>query len=160
MQRKMLVLLLGALALMSLGAWSLQAAARPVDPIAGLGNVSTGMHRLMNGALAQPIVRSAVHSDQSAPLYKIPPRITKVQDDTDNENPPLRSRTARTVADSVLQKALGPLVMPAPIANFDGEYNEYGPIPPNTDGDVGRNHYVQIVNSGFTVYDKSGSGIP
>ena len=59
--------------------------------------------------------------------------------------------------DPVIQRLLAPLAMPTTVANFEGEYNEYGPIPPDTNGDVGRNHYVQIVNTGFTVFDKSGN---
>src|SRR4051812_40128199 len=121
MQRKMIFLFVGALALLSLGAWRLQAAAHPVDPTVGMGPVNSGMQRLMNGTLAEPITRSAVHADRSPPLAKIPPRITKVLQKEDNENPALRSRFSRPAVDSALQSILSPLVMPAPIANFDGE---------------------------------------
>lgn len=40
--------------------------------------------------------------------------------------------------------------------NFDGIYNTYGVAPPDTDGDVGLNHYIQMVNNGFQIFDKSG----
>ena len=103
-------------------------------------------------AMVQP-----AQSDTSPPLRTIPVKHTQVQQE-DNENPLLpRNVKLNGVVDNVIQRALGPLVMPAPIQNFDGEYNEYGPIPPDTNGDVGRNHYVQIVNSGFTVYSKTGT---
>ncbi|HSC50006.1 MAG TPA: PASTA domain-containing protein [Gaiellaceae bacterium] len=47
--------------------------------------------------------------------------------------------------------------MPAPALSFDGI--SYGTVcacaPPDTNGDVGLTQYVQSVNSGFAVYDKS-----
>jgi len=30
-------------------------------------------------------------------------------------------------------------------------------LPPDTDGDVGPNHYVQSVNSSIKIFDKSGN---
>lgn len=55
------------------------------------------------------------------------------------------------------------LSMPAPSLTFDGlaNYDNIDAfnlliIPPDMTGDVGPNHYVQIVNSLFRVYDKNG----
>ncbi|OYT14005.1 MAG: hypothetical protein B6I19_02120, partial [Bacteroidetes bacterium 4572_114] len=42
-------------------------------------------------------------------------------------------------------------------ANFDGVHNLSGVAPPDTDGDVGPNHYMQMVNLAFAIYDKSGN---
>lgn len=50
--------------------------------------------------------------------------------------------------------------IPSPLLTFDGVaqgQSACGCEPPDTDGDVGPNHYVQAVNSVFTVYDKSGN---
>jgi hypothetical protein len=46
----------------------------------------------------------------------------------------------------------------APIAgvNFEG-IPATGVLPPDTNGDVGPNHYIQIVNSAFSIFDKSGT---
>lgn len=41
--------------------------------------------------------------------------------------------------------------------NFAGTNNEWGVAPPDTQGDVGPNHYVQMVNLGFAVWDKEGN---
>src|SRR5438094_6571985 len=49
---------------------------------------------------------------------------------------------------------LGP--MPPPIQIFPGITN-FGPIPPDTNGDVGCNHYIQAVNDSFAIYDKTGT---
>jgi hypothetical protein len=50
--------------------------------------------------------------------------------------------------------------MPPPLLTFDGTNSSTsgcGCLPPDTDGDVGPNHYVQTVNIGFRVFDKSGN---
>ena len=42
-------------------------------------------------------------------------------------------------------------------ANFGGVSNTYSIAPPDTDGDVGHDHYFQMVNQGFAIWDKSGN---
>ncbi|MEV0494319.1 carboxypeptidase regulatory-like domain-containing protein [Streptomyces atratus] len=42
-------------------------------------------------------------------------------------------------------------------ANFEGVGNVDGVLPPDTNGDVGPNHYVQMVNLHYAVFDKSGN---
>lgn len=41
--------------------------------------------------------------------------------------------------------------------NFDGIGNVTGSVPPDTNGDVGPNHYVQMVNVALAVWDKEGN---
>ncbi|MCX6249750.1 MAG: PKD domain-containing protein [Bacteroidetes bacterium] len=43
------------------------------------------------------------------------------------------------------------------IQNFEGNSNTQGYDPPDTHGDVGPNHYFQVVNCHFSVYNKSGT---
>jgi len=48
--------------------------------------------------------------------------------------------------------------MPTPLLTFDGIFaNRLSGVPPDTNGDVGPNHYVQSVNVAFRVWDKSGN---
>ncbi|MCB2219723.1 MAG: hypothetical protein KQI35_04945 [Bacteroidetes bacterium] len=47
----------------------------------------------------------------------------------------------------------------AVVQNFDGISNTYGVAPPDTQGDVGLNHYIQMVNNGFQIFDKSGNAV-
>ena len=50
--------------------------------------------------------------------------------------------------------------MPGPLLTFDGinsAQSQCGCLPPDTDGDVGPNHYVEAVNVAFRVFDKSGT---
>ena len=58
--------------------------------------------------------------------------------------------------DPVLQ-ASGPTAFaPSSIANFDGVNNRNSVLPPDTNGDIGPNHYVQWVNLSFAIYDRAG----
>ncbi|MCB0823046.1 MAG: PKD domain-containing protein [Bacteroidales bacterium] len=54
------------------------------------------------------------------------------------------------------EPAKGPLGLSQ---NFDGIPNTYGVAPPDTDGDVGLSHYIQMVNNGFQIFDKSGTSL-
>ena len=61
-------------------------------------------------------------------------------------------------SDLLVQSALAPAAMPAPIRNFDGiGYPGVGCncSPPDTDGEVGTIQYVQLVNQGIQVFDKA-----
>src|SRR5260370_36201014 len=66
--------------------------------------------------------------------------------------------------DAALQ-ALSPAVaIPSPLANFEGlsnqdNFNVFGfrVNPPDPNGEVGPNHYVEIINLVFAVFDKNGN---
>ena len=62
---------------------------------------------------------------------------------------------------SLLQKIFRPASnMPPPLLTFDGTDRVGSGCncrPPDTQGDVGPNHYIQTVNVGFRVFDKSGN---
>lgn len=46
---------------------------------------------------------------------------------------------------------------PAPVLNFQGQSNTCACSPPDTTGDAGPNHYVQLVNAtGLAIYNKAG----
>jgi hypothetical protein len=50
--------------------------------------------------------------------------------------------------------------MPGPLLTFDGineAQSSCGCVPPDSDGDVGPNHYVEAVNVAFKVFDKNGN---
>lgn len=52
--------------------------------------------------------------------------------------------------------------MPAPLGGWDGiNFSGSGCscLPPDTNGDVGPNHYIQIVNGAFQIWDKSGNSL-
>jgi PKD repeat protein len=64
------------------------------------------------------------------------------------------------VNDPTWQKEMGSKATLDPIQNFDGANNgdnAGGVAPPDTQGDVGPNHYVQMVNNVTEIFDKSGT---
>jgi hypothetical protein len=60
--------------------------------------------------------------------------------------------------DPVAQTSFGAGQMPDPIANFAG-LGPNGYVPPDTNGDVGPNHYIQTVNVRLAVFNKSTGAI-
>jgi hypothetical protein len=62
---------------------------------------------------------------------------------------------------SLLKKMFRPTpTMPPPLLTFDGINEADGQcscVPPDSDGDVGPNHYVEAVNVAFKVFDKNGN---
>jgi hypothetical protein len=61
--------------------------------------------------------------------------------------------------DPVWQKQDGTYLpsSPAPVQNFDGLTNISGFYPPDTQGDVSTDKYVQVVNVNFAIYSKTGA---
>ena len=70
-----------------------------------------------------------------------------------------RSQTPGLVQfESLINGMLQPVpAMPSPLLTFDGISREENglSLPPDTNGDVGPNHYVQSANGAFQVFDKS-----
>ncbi|MFL6585097.1 MAG: hypothetical protein ACJ8KU_11340 [Chthoniobacterales bacterium] len=110
--------------------------------------------------------QASYHNDVSPPLWAIPPwspANAKAEHEA-NENPKIPSRH-RDSFDPVIQSmhASSTLAAAAPsiaasLSNFDGiPFPGVGCncAPPDTNGAVGKTQYVQIVNEGFQVFDKS-----
>jgi hypothetical protein len=57
---------------------------------------------------------------------------------------------------STIQSFKGSIATDTTELNFDGLGSDNGVIPPDTDGDVGPNHYFQVVNVQYAIYNKSG----
>ena len=65
------------------------------------------------------------------------------------------SRKRLPAGDGALQTTQGKSQTPAPDLSFEGVNNLCGCYPPDTNGDVGANHYMQWVNTSYAVYDKN-----
>ncbi|MCK9203081.1 MAG: T9SS type A sorting domain-containing protein [Bacteroidales bacterium] len=61
--------------------------------------------------------------------------------------------------DPGLQTWKGPLTADTTLQNFAGLGNVNGTVPPDTEGDVGPNHYFQVVNCSYAIYNKTGNKI-
>ena len=77
---------------------------------------------------------------------------------------PRAHRVKRYRADGALQPFSPAPSIPAPSLTFEGlsnldNFNLFGfrINPPDPDGEVGRNHYVELINIAFAVYDKQGN---
>ena len=62
--------------------------------------------------------------------------------------------------DSAVQATPAAPVIPTPSRSIEGVSNTNGVLPPDTNGDVGPNHFVQWVNLSFAVYSKGTSTTP
>jgi subtilisin-like proprotein convertase family protein len=103
-----------------------------------------------------------VRHDTSAPLRSMPAKPYVGKAEHENENPStapwLDSRLFLPQRDPVVQDWMAPLSMPSAIQNFDGiPFPGVGCncAPPDPDGDVGATQFVQMVNEGLQVFNKS-----
>ena len=60
-------------------------------------------------------------------------------------------------SDPVLQDNFGAQSQRGPLLNIEGIDNVNGVYPPDTDGDIGPNHYVQMINLSFAIWDRDGN---
>lgn len=112
----------------------------------------------------RPVVIHSSKNDVSAALRSITPRQSAPGEIREIPLLPLpksriNSEPDASFVDSVLQ---GPTLasaqsMPPPIQNFEGVSNVDDVLPPDPNGDVGPNHYVQTVNLSFAIWDKTGT---
>lgn len=122
----------------------------------------------------QPTIASkAVYADQTPPLSEMPViRGFVAKEDEDSEAEVenelnlkqlrnLQENPSRFSVDPALQSVANDNIptAKAPIQNFEGINNTYGVYPPDTQGDVGPNHYVQVVNLGFQIFSKTGTSL-
>jgi hypothetical protein len=117
-----------------------------------------------NGPDVVRLVGPVIVSTDLRDLPYIPPapqilkRLLKPYQHPENRRPS-RSQTSGLVEiESLIKGVLRPVpTMPSPLLTFDGINWEDNRIPPDTNGDVGPNDYVQSVNGVFQVFDKSGN---
>jgi hypothetical protein len=128
-------------------------------PFTALGEGSVGLQT----AELNPVVRSASRWDTSPPLRDLALYQPEMLAPDQALEIPLHSlpnpllESAVPDIDSVVQKSFLGVSAPPTIANFEGLNNVNYALPPDTNGDIGPNHYVQIVNLSFAVYDRKGN---
>src|ERR1700730_1068293 len=112
-----------------------------------------------------PQVGVSYHNDVSQPLRDMPSSTNAAgkEEREANENPKVPYRHQDSL-DPVIQSSpasalgLGEPSVPAPILNFDGipfPGVSCNCAPPDTNGAVGQTQYVQIVNEGYQVFNKT-----
>ena len=111
-----------------------------------------------------PVVSYSTRSDTTAPLRalpQLPPKPAVLGGIFERPRKILPNRDANAApfeVDGAVQTDL----VAAPTAptqgpNFEGINNVNGVLPPDTVGDIGPNHYVQMVNLSFAIYDRNGN---
>lgn len=113
---------------------------------------------------SRPKVGKVAKFDLSPPLSSIQPNLTpvvKAEDDQGMDGP---VNDTRHDVDPVVQRLKGYGVfsqdaIPGTNANFDGLLNTAGISPPDPVGDVGPNHYIQMVNSRFQIFTRAGVSV-
>ncbi|MBI3173982.1 MAG: hypothetical protein HYZ25_09695 [Chloroflexi bacterium] len=129
----------------------------------GVGPVASPMPPVTSEQIE---VVDSLQNDLSQPLSSIAPLSPEEEavDADQNELHVMPGRGA-SLRSNILPEADGALqssapvgaLAPAPIVNFDGLTNLSGVLPPDTNGDVGPNHYMQWVNLNFAIYSKTGT---
>jgi hypothetical protein len=94
---------------------------------------------------------------QLAALHGAAPVVGESEEINPLGMPALRGALAAplTWADPVRRADSGRAPAPAPYLSFEGINNRNSVIPPDTNGDVGKNHYVQWVNLSVQIFDKT-----
>jgi Dockerin type I domain len=112
----------------------------------------------------QPVVSYSVANGISPAMRDLPIVLPSVPTERIAEGPrplhPPQPPPKLPVYDPVQQTSPGLLTMPSPNITFEGIAQSEacgGCIPPDTNGAVGPNHYVQSVNEHFAVYSKTGT---
>ncbi|MGI5488240.1 carboxypeptidase regulatory-like domain-containing protein [Microtetraspora malaysiensis] len=106
--------------------------------------------------------RQAVKHDLSRKMRDLQPKAArdrgaKVEEPANRQLPrEITASTAKTGSDAV-QRGFTENQVPEFGVNFEGIGNVDGVLPPDINGDVGPNHYVQMVNLSYAVYDKRGT---
>jgi hypothetical protein len=116
------------------------------------------------------VVTEAVHHDTSPPLFllrPVPETVSYVEYEPIRSGP-RENAPPGALALNELDVPASPATAPDPTLNFlgvgtgfSGPGGGFVPLgnPSDTSGDVGPNHYVQIVNQSFAVFDKA-TGMP
>jgi subtilase family serine protease len=128
----------------------------PQSPQAGSqaqGPTQSAYHRQVSSTA---VIMSSRH-DVSRPLREIP--ATRLQGEGGPHEPFMIRQVKRPPhqPDPALQTSAPVSTAPGPLFNFEGVDNVDNVLPPDTNGDIGPNHYVQWVNLTFAIYSRSGS---
>ena len=117
--------------------------------------------------VSKPIVRKPVYFDVSPPLRDMvlapASKVDQswkqgvVKNGLNTYNPFRIQNQDGWESDPNIQKAFGQVLTDTTIQNFEGVNNIGGYTPPDTQGDVGPNHYFQVVNCSYAIYNKTGT---
>ncbi|HEX9988379.1 MAG TPA: hypothetical protein VGE45_07875, partial [Chloroflexia bacterium] len=129
-----------------------------------VGGQATSAQSKPTSSSQKPEVSTAVKYDLSPPLTELIARqqpvtntgpVREIREGFSTDKAPVNKGYS---GDGALQRGFGltsPLI-PSPVITFAGIPNTFGVSPPDPNGDVSANYYVQMVNLGFQIFDKNG----
>jgi N-acetylneuraminic acid mutarotase len=108
----------------------------------------------------KPEVQRAVKHDVLPSLRNVRPSAqtnTKTASVLPRHDVPKPKKSTTSTSTGKVQSANVTNSMPSFDKNFEGVGNVNGVLPPDAQGDVGPNNYVQMINLSFAIYDKQGN---
>jgi hypothetical protein len=126
-----------------------------------LGQVMSGIPALAVTPSGPAVIQS-LKNDTSAPLRTMQASPIAPSGKGNQPHRPLhpgQSGTKLPTAPNSIQTSAGAAAMPSTSTNFEGINNIDGVLPPDTNGDVGPNNYVQWVNLHFEIFDRGGTSL-
>lgn len=116
----------------------------------------------------KPVVSRPVYFDISPPLRDMIKTFPKKADNSwkdgvvqnyfGPESGSGQEPSARSFRDPVVQDQFGSILADTSIVNVDG-LGSGGAVPPDTYGEVGPNHFFQVTNLSYAIYNKTGAKI-
>ena len=162
-RRRRITLVVGAAAALMLVQGALALAGAP--PFQAMKSSDSPAVRAPVAALAQTnashgkvIVGRSYKSDHSAAIRSYPKQPLSAQAEHEVSPNPHVASLHKNRPDAAVQRTAAKPNMPGPILNFDGipfPGVACNCAPPDTNGEVGLTQYVQIVNEGFQVFNKT-----
>ncbi|HQB48203.1 MAG TPA: hypothetical protein PK785_05015, partial [Bacteroidales bacterium] len=114
--------------------------------------------------LSPKIIRKAYYADKTPPLREmtiiLPGERQREWKNSEIGNPSIKMippAPKTPVVYENLQETTGILGSRGPIKSIPGIGNVNGVYPPDTDGAVGPDHYFQMINLSFAIWDKNGT---
>jgi len=124
----------------------------------------TAAQGLADGPTLVPQVSTDLRHDTSIALMDMTP-LPAPAGGTPERYSPQRSRFTdpagiNNITDpAIIQTDFGLQSIPAPLNNFNGVMSRDNVHPPDTNGDIGPNHYMQWVNLSLQIWDKDGNSV-
>lgn len=125
----------------------------------GLTLAGTASANAQPYAIHNPIVTKAVAFDISRPVRSLPrvsPSFVRMDREVHENDGPF-PRNVPDFRDPVVQRTMGVQPNAGPLLTFEGINNISGVLPPDPDGAIGVNNFVEMVNLSFAVYDRLGN---
>ena len=113
----------------------------------------------------RPVVSFATRSDTTIPVREmpeippLPPVIGEIFVKPLKRLPNREGSAGPSGLDPVLQETIPDVTAPATTTDFEGAGNENSVLPPDTVGAIGPNHYIQMVNLSFDIFDRAGNSL-